>query len=202
MMAPAPLPLVLASASMARRQILSGAGAAFTVQTSGVDEEAIKTAMLAKGATPKAIAEALACAKAQALSETTSGLVIGADQTLDLEGQLFDKASSLDEAASQLRRLRGKTHQLHSAVVLAKDGVPVWQEVVTASLTMRAFTELFLEGYLQRQGEKILSCVGCYQLESEGVQLFEQIDGDYFTILGLPLTGLLQQLRLYGILDQ
>ncbi len=194
--------LILASGSMARRQILTGAGVRFGVDPADIDEEALKQDLLAKGQTPRVIAQALAQAKAIARSSQTPGLVIGADQTLDLDGILFNKAATMAEAEASLRQLRGKTHQLHSATVLARDGEPVWQEVVTASLTMREFSDQFLAAYLQDQGPAILSCVGGYQLEAQGVQLFEQIEGDYFTILGLPLSGLLAQLRLYGVLDE
>lgn len=194
--------LILASGSIARRQILAGAGVPFEVMPADVDEETLKDDLLAKGQTPKAIAQALALAKAVARSKQSAGLVIGADQTLDLNGALFNKAATMADAEASLRLLRGKRHHLHSATVLALDGEPVWQEVVTASLTMRSFSDRFLTTYLERQGSSILSCVGGYQLESLGVQLFEQIDGDYFTILGLPLSGLLAQLRQYGILDE
>jgi septum formation protein len=194
--------LILASGSMARRQILNGAGVPFEVLPADVDEETLKANLLAGGHTPRAIAQALAWAKAEARSKQTTGLVIGADQTLELDGVLFNKAATMAEAEANLRLLRGKTHQLHSATALARDGELVWQEVVTASLTMRDFSELFLTRYLQQQGPTILSCVGGYQIESHGVQLFEQIEGDYFTILGLPLSGLLGQLRRHGILDQ
>lgn len=197
----APL-LILASGSAARRQILSGAGVPFVVQPADIDEEALKDGLLAEFKPPKAIAQALARAKAVARSNRTQGLVIGADQTLDLNGTLFSKASTIAEAEATLRLLRGKTHQLHSATVLALNGQWVWQEVVTASLTMRDFSDRFLTRYLEQQGPAILSSVGGYQLESQGVQLFDHIEGDYFTILGLPLSGLLAQLRQYGILDQ
>jgi septum formation protein len=195
-------PLILASGSAARRQILTGAGVPFVVQPADIDEEILKEALLAKGQPPIDIAQALACAKAVARSKQTPGLVIGADQTLDLNGTLFNKAASLADAESSLRLLRGKTHQLHSATALALNGQLVWQEVVSASLTMRDFSDRFLSRYLEQQGPAILSCVGGYQLESHGVQLFEQIEGDYFTILGLPLSGLLAQLRQWGVLDQ
>ena len=194
--------LILASGSAARRQILTGAGVPFSVQPADIDEEVLKEEFLAKGEPPIAIAQALAAAKALARSKQTPGLVIGADQTLDLHGTLFNKAATLAEAEASLRLLRGKTHQLHSATALALNGQLVWQEVVSARLTMRDFSDRFLSRYLEQQGRAILSCVGCYQLESRGVQLFEQIDGDYFTILGLPLSGLLAQLRHHGILEQ
>jgi septum formation protein len=195
-------PLILASGSAARRQILTGAGVPFLVHPANIDEKVLKEDLLAKGQPPIAIAPALARAKALARSKQTPGLVIGADQTLDLDGTLFNKAATMAEAEASLRLLRGKTHQLHSATALALSGQLVWQEVVSASLTMRDFSDQFLSRYLEQQGPAILSCVGGYQLEAHGVQLFEQIDGDYFTILGLPLSGLLAQLRQYGILDQ
>jgi septum formation protein len=181
---------------------LTGAGVPFSVQPADIDEEVLKEDLLAKGHHPIAIAQALAGAKALARSKQTPGLVIGADQTLDLAGKLFNKAATLVEAEASLRLLRGKTHQLHSATALALNGQLVWQEVVSASLTMRDFSDRFLRRYLEQQGPAILSCVGCYQLESQGAQLFEHIEGDYFTILGLPLSGLLAQLRQFGILDQ
>jgi septum formation protein len=193
-------PLILASGSSARRQILTSAGLAFTVQTAGVDEGRAKTAMLAEGASPHDIADALAELKALGVSLKAQGLVIGADQTLDLDGVLMDKAENLAQAATALRALRGRTHRLHSAVVLARDGEVIWRQVQSASLTMRPFTDAFLATYLDRHGQAVLPCVGCYRLESEGVQLFDRIDGDYFTILGLPIVGLLHVLRGQGLL--
>jgi len=124
--------------------------------------------------------------------------VIGSDQTLDLDGELYDKAESVDAARDRLKLLRGKTHKLHSAVVVAKEGTPIWREVVTASLTMRAFSDAFLEDYLASEGAHALGSVGCYRLEGPGAQLFSKIEGDYFAILGLPLMGLLDLLRRHG----
>ena len=193
-------PVTLASRSSARAAVLAGAGVVFETVGAGVDEAAVKDALLAKGATPRDVAQALAELKAVTASRDRPGLVIGADQTLDLGGRLFDKAESLDEARARLMELRGKTHQLHSAVVAAMDGVPIWREVPAATLSMRPFSDAFLDGYLARHGEAILSSVGCYRLEDEGVQLFDRIDGDYFTILGLPLMGLLDLLRRHGAL--
>lgn len=193
--------LVLASKSAARSQVLTGAGVVFETAGAGVDEAAVKAGLLAERATPREVADALAELKAVKVSRNRPGaLVIGADQTLDLRGQLFDKAETVAEARERLKLLRGKTHKLHSAVVIARDGQAIWRDVPAARLTMRDFSDAFLEDYLARKGEQILSSVGCYQLEDEGVQLFSRIDGDYFTILGLPLMGLLDFLRLNGVL--
>lgn len=193
--------LVLASTSVARRQVLAGAGVRFEMARSGVDEDAAKRELLAAGANPKQVAEALAERKAVAVSELRGQAVIGADQTLDLAGRLHDKVANLDEARQRLRELRGRQHQLHSAVVVAEQGKPVWRETVSATLTMRDFSDAFLEDYLATEGEEALGSVGCYRLEGPGVQLFSAIEGDYFAILGLPLMGLLDFLRQRGILQ-
>ncbi|MEW5685701.1 MAG: nucleoside triphosphate pyrophosphatase [Pseudomonadota bacterium] len=194
--------VILASKSTARRAVLDGAAVPYEVLVAGVDEDAVKTSLLAEGATPRDIADALAELKALRISTGRTGFVIGADQTLDLDGQLYDKAESLDAARERLRILRGKTHKLHSAVVVAKDGAPIWREVVTARLTMRDFSDAFLEAYLRTEGEASLGSVGCYRLEGPGAQLFSKIEGDYFAILGLPLLGLLDLLRRHGELPE
>ena len=192
--------LTLASTSSARRAVLEGAGVTFEAVRPGVDEDAAKAQLLAKGAGPRNVAEALAEQKAVAVSKDRTGLVIGADQTLELDGRLYDKAGNLATARARLVELRGKAHQLHSAVAVAEGGRPVWAETVTATLTMRAFSDAFLDDYLAREGAAALGSVGCYRLEGMGVQLFADIDGDYFTILGLPLMGLLELLRARGVL--
>ncbi len=192
--------VTLASKSAARQAVLKAAGVTFETASAGVDEAAVKDGLLAEGATPREVADALAELKAVRASHGRPGLVIGADQTLDLEGRLFDKAETMEEARERLAILRGKVHKLHSAVVVAKDGVPIWREVPAATLSMRPFSDEFLDGYLERGGSSLLSSVGCYRLEDEGVQLFDRIDGDYFTILGLPLMGLLDLLRRHGVL--
>ena len=190
--------VILASKSAARRAVLDGAGVAYEALVAGVDEDAVKIEMLAAGAGPREVAEALAELKAVQVSKNRPGLVIGADQTLDLDGKLYDKAPDLYVAWQRLSLLRGKTHKLHSAVVVAKDGRPIWREVVTATLTMRDFSDAFLEAYLAAEGEAALGSVGCYRLEGLGAQLFSKIEGDYFAILGLPLMGLLDLLRRHG----
>lgn len=192
--------VILASKSAARRAVLTGAGVAFEAVVAGVDEDAVKTALLAKGASPRDVADALAEIKALKVSARRPGLVIGSDQTLEFEGALHDKAVTLAEAGDRLRAMRGKPHQLHSAVVVAQDGVPIWRETVSARLTMRDFSDGFLDDYLAAEGEALLGSVGCYRLEALGAQLFSKIEGDYFTILGLPLMGLLDLLRRHGVL--
>ena len=192
--------VVLASKSVSRSALLAGAGVAFETRAAGVDEDAAKDALLGEGATPREVADALAELKALRVSSGTPGLVIGADQTLDLGGRLIDKASSLQDARSRLLELRGRPHKLHSAVVVARDGEAIWREVKSATLWVRPFSDAFLDDYLQTEGETLLGSVGCYRLEGPGVQLFERIEGDYFTILGLPMLGLLDFLRLHGAL--
>ena len=194
-------PVVLASQSAARAQLLRAAGVQFITQSAGVDESAVKQALLAEGHGPRDIADALAEAKAVKVSRRAPGLVIGADQTLDLDGALFDKAQSLDAAREQIKSLRGKTHKLHSAAVIARDGVAVWRALSSPALTMRPFSDAYLDAYLARNPEAALDCVGGYELEGEGVQLFSQIEGDYFAVLGLPLLAVLDYLRLQGALQ-
>jgi septum formation protein len=192
--------IILASKSAARRAVLTGADVPFEVMVAGVDEDAVKTSMLAEGTTARDVADALAEIKALKVSQGQPGFVIGSDQTLEFEGRLYDKVTSLEAAAERLKAMRGKPHKLHSAVVVAKDGAPIWREVVTATLTMRDFSDDFLEAYLLADGEEALGSVGCYRLEGPGAQLFSKIEGDYFAILGLPLLGLLDLLRRHGAL--
>lgn len=194
--------IVLASKSAARTSVLSAAGVPFETAVAGVDERAVKAGLLAEGHGPRDVADALAELKAVKISRSRPGdLVIGADQTLDLDGALYDKVETMAEARERLQLLRGKTHKLHSAVVVARDGQAIWREVPGARLTMRNVSDAFIDGYLASRGDDILGSVGCYQLENEGVQLFSRIEGDYFTILGLPLMGLFDFLRLHGALE-
>jgi len=195
-----PLRVVLASRSAARRALLEGAGVPFEAVSAALDEEAAKAGLAEQGLGPRAMAEALAAAKAVETSRTVDGLVIGADQTLELDGELVSKAASIAEARTRLMQMRGRRHHLHSAVAAAEGGALVWAEVETATLTVRAFSQAFLDRYLARNADAALASVGGYQLEGEGVQLFERIDGDYFTILGLPLPPLLKVLRERGVL--
>lgn len=192
--------IILASQSLARSQLLAGAGVMFDKIVSGVDEDLIKARIQGEGGSPRAVAQALADVKAVTVSHHQPGLVIGADQTLEFEGVLYDKAPSLEAARARLLALRGKPHHLHSAVTLAQDGEVLWSETASATLTMRDFSEPFLDAYLEVEGEGLLGSVGCYRLEGPGAQLFADIEGDYFAILGLPLLGVLDQLRQRGAL--
>lgn len=192
--------LILASKSAARRAMLAGAGATFRAVSADVDEGALKAGLLAKGADPAGVALALAQAKAEAASREHEGLVLGSDQTLELDGALIDKAGSLDEARARLAAFRAKGHVLHSAAALAVDGETVWSVVDSARMRVRDFSDAFLDAYLAAEGEAILSSVGCYRLEGLGAQLFERVDGDYFTVLGMPLWPVLAELRTREVL--
>ena len=191
--------VILASTSASRRALLQGAGVSFTARSPGVDEEAAKAAFLGEGMGPRDIADALAELKSARI-RVEGALVIGADQTLDFNGELIDKPESVEQARERLKRLRGQPHKLHSGVVVSLNGEPIWREVKSATLWMRPFSDEFLEDYLAREGERVLSSVGCYRLEGIGVQLFSRIEGDYFTILGLPMLGVLDLLRRHGAL--
>jgi septum formation protein len=183
--------------------MLDAAGLTFAVAPADVDERAIRETLQAdeSGIEPADVAEVLARAKAETISrQHLNALVIGADQVLALDDEIFEKPADLAGARRHLQKLRGRTHQLHSAVVLAANGEVVWTQVDTASLTMHAFSADFLETYLTLAGTVICDSVGAYQLESQGVQLFERIEGDYFTILGLPLLPLLAELRVRKVI--
>jgi septum formation protein len=191
--------IVLASKSAPRAALLAGAGVAFETQGSGVDEEPLKVGWLAEGAAPRVIARRLAAAKAQAVSRLApDALVIGADQTLELDGALYDKVDSLAAARERLLLLRGREHELHSALVVARAGRVIWRFCESPKLTFRAFSDAWLDDYLARVGDALLGSVGCYMYEAEGAQLVERIYGDYFAVLGLPLLPLLQALRQGG----
>lgn len=192
--------VILASTSSARRALLTAAGVPYSALSPGVDEDAAKASLAAEGLTPRDMADALAELKALRVSNRRPGLVIGADQTLDLDGVTLDKAPSIEAARERLLALRGRSHKLHSAVVVASDGQPIWREIITAKLTMRPFSDAFLDDYMARAGEALTGAAGAYYLEDLGAQLFERIEGDYFAILGLPLIGLLDLLRRYGVL--
>ncbi len=197
------MPLILASGSETRRDMLVNAGVAIEVIKPRVDEEMMRDALLADDESPRDIADTLAEMKARRVSEKHPGrLVLGCDQVLDLKGRLFSKVCDIEEARAQLMELRGKRHSLLSAAVLYEDGKPIWRHVGQARLTMRVFTDAFLDDYLSRNFEDVRHCVGCYKLEAEGVRLFSQVEGNHFTVLGLPLIELLNYLTLKGELQQ
>ncbi|WP_018182206.1 Maf family protein [Kaistia granuli] len=191
--------LILASTSSTRIALLRNAGLTFEALSPGVDERALEAPLLSAGATPTEIALALARAKALAIA-APGRLVLGGDQVLDLDGQRFVKPADRAAAAAQIAALAGRTHRLRTAVVLAEDSEIVWEHVSTASLTMRPLTEAAIEHYLDEAGETALWSVGAYLLEGVGIQLFSVIEGDYFSILGLPLLPLLAELRRRGVL--
>jgi septum formation protein len=193
---------VLASASPARAKILQSAGVAFEIIPAQFDEEALKAALLAKGKRPEEIARELAAAKALAVSRGRSDVVIGADQTLDLDGELVSKANHLDEARDCLLRLRGRSHRLHSGAAIARGGEIKWRYVASVNLKMRRFSDSFLETYLARCGDELPGSLGCYHFEGFGAQLFERVVGDYHAILGLPLIRLLSALRSEGVVEE
>ncbi len=193
-------PLILASGSKTRQALLKNAGMQFTAAPADVDERAIEDGLPSDERDPVSVARHLALAKAIEVSQRNPGAyVIGCDQTMSLGDRIFHKASSREEARQTLKTLRGKAHFLNSAVCLVRDGDPVWSEVSRACMQVRDFSDAFLDDYLERNGDAVLSSVGCYQLEGEGIQLFDVIAGDYFTILGLPLLPLLAALRDFGI---
>ena len=193
--------VVLASASAARAALLQGAGVAVAVEAAAIDEAEVKASLRAAGAAAAEVAESLAELKAQRIARRHPGaLVIGADQVLDCDGTLFDKPTDAADARRQLLLLRGRRHELVSAAVVVRDGVRLWHHVGRATLTMRRFSDAFLDDYLDAAGDAVLASVGAYQVEGVGAQLFARIDGDYFTILGLPLLPVLDFLREQGVL--
>lgn len=198
-----PQKLVLASSSGIRRQMLENAGVSFEVSLPRVDEDAVRQSLLAEAASPRDIADALAELKARKVStRMPEALVLGCDQVLSFDGQIMAKPVSRDDAEQQLRQLRGARHQLLSAAVIYEDGQPIWRFVGTVRLQMRDFSDSFLTTYLDRNWPDISNSVGGYKLESEGVRLFTRVDGDYFTVLGMPLLEILSYLTLRGNLQQ
>ena len=194
--------IILASGSASRRSLLAGAGVQAQSIKPNVDEEAAKRAMRDDGLSVSNQAMQLAEMKAVKVSSQVGGLVIGGDQMLNLEGEAFDKPINLDGAEKHLRKLSGKTHTLETAIVIAENGVPIWRHLARPSLTVRTLSDRFIKQYIQSCGPPLLTTVGAYQLEGLGAQIFSKIDGDYFSILGLPLLPLLDYLRIRGVLEQ
>jgi len=194
--------LILASKSRARAAVLRSAGLDFVQIVANVDEETIRDSMRSEGASVTQQVDLLAETKAMKVSQAHRGVALGADQMLDLDGEAFDKPRTLDEARDHLRRLRGRTHVLQTSIVACVEGSAVWRHLAQPRLRMRNFTDAFLDGYLADSGETLLGSVGAYQIEGRGAQLFDRIDGDYFSILGLPLLPLLGWLRDRGTLAQ
>ena len=192
--------IVLASGSASRRALLAGAGVEAESVKPNVDEDAAKAVMRADGLSVRDQAMQLAELKAIKVSRARSGLVIGGDQMLNLDGEAFDKPPTLAAAKQHLQKLSGKSHHLETAIVIAEDGAPVWRFLARPKLTVRTLSVEFIERYVATCGESLLSTVGAYQLEGQGAQIFTQIEGDYFSILGLPLLPLLDYLRVRGVL--
>ncbi|MBY3443460.1 Maf-like protein [Rhizobium laguerreae] len=194
--------LILASSSPFRRMLMENAGLSFEAHAARIDERAVEAPLEKAGAKPDAVALVLARAKAEEVSSRfPKSLVIGSDQTMSLGDNVFHKPTNLADAARHLQVLSGVTHRLNSAVAIVSDGVVLWEHLAHAELTMRPLTMDFISRHLARVGERALSSVGAYQLEGEGIQLFEKIEGDYFTILGLPMLPLLKKMRELGAID-
>jgi septum formation protein len=195
-------PLVLASASAVRRKLLDNAGLDYICDPAAIDEHEIKEALLKERATPMRVAETLAELKAQRVAVRHPGcIVIGADQVLDCEGVLYDKPTDIARARADLLALRGKVHALVTSVVVVRDGGRLWHHIDHSMLTMRWFGDDFLNRYLDQTSESVCESVGAYKIEARGAQLFEKIEGDYFSILGLPLLPLLDFLRNQGVVS-
>jgi septum formation protein len=196
-------PLVLASASAARFSLLVGAGIPVERRPAEIDERVIEQPLMAAGASPADVALALAAEKALAVSRShPDRWVLGADQTLACEGKRFSKPASRDAAREQLRQLAGRSHALHAALAIARDGAIRWQHVETATLTMRPLREEMLASYLDAAGDKVLSSVGAYQLEGLGVHLMAEVRGEHSTVLGLPLIPFLAGGRALGVIAE
>lgn len=194
--------LLLASNSASRKAMLGAAGVPFTAEASGADEDAMKAALAARGTSPRDTADALAELKAVKVSlRRPDRLVLGSDSIVALaDGSLLDKPETREQARAHLQAMAGGTHRIISAAVIAEGGRPVWRHVEIAKLHVRPLSDAFLDAYLDAEWPAIAGCVGCFRIEGPGVQLFRRIDGDYFTILGMPLLAVLDYLRTRGMM--
>lgn len=196
-------PIILASASSARRQMLAQAGITFKTRVARIDEESVKSSLMAEKALPKDIADTLAEMKAaRVASQNPGAVVIGSDQVLDLDGLVLSKPVNLAQARAQLVQLRNRQHKLISAAVIYQNNIPIWRHAGETTLWMRDFSDLYLDQYLERTGAELFQTVGGYKLESEGVRLFSRIQGDYFNVLGMPLVEILNYLSASGIIEE
>jgi septum formation protein len=197
------VPVILASGSEIRATLLRNAGVPFRVEIARVDEDAIKQALLAEGAPPRDIADALAEAKARKVSaKFPDAMVIGCDQVLDFDGDLLSKPRTPEDAVKQLLKMRGKRHSLLSAAVIYQGVEPIWRNIGHVRMRMRMSSDAYIKDYVARNWDSIRHAVGAYKLEEEGVRLFVTIDGDYFNVLGMPLLELLNYLATKGVIAQ
>lgn len=195
--------LILASGSPFRKQLMEAAGLTFDAEPARIDEREIEAPLILSGAAPDVVAAALAKAKAKDVANrNTQAYVIGSDQVMSMDGRLFHKCTSVEMAREQLWSMRGKTHRLSSAISIVRQGEEVWNHVSIADLTFRDFTETFLDSYIANAGSKVLLTVGAYSYEGLGQQLFEKVEGDFFTIIGLPMLPLLAALRDLAIIPR
>ena len=194
--------VILASGSASRRALLENAGVSAQCIKPLVDEDSAKHALRAENMSVRDQAMHLAELKAVKVSREHPGLVIGGDQMLNLDEEAFDKPHTLEAAKDHLRKLSCKTHRLETALVVCEDGVPVWRHLARPKLQVRTLSDAFIDRYVEKVGDPLLATVGAYQLEGLGAQIFTQIEGDYFSILGLPLLPLLDYLRVRGVLQR
>jgi len=191
--------LTLASASSIRAHLLRAAGLTIDIQPARIDEESLRDSLLLEGASPRDIADALAESKAlKVANKHPQAMVLGCDQLLELDGALFEKPQTQQDARHHLTRLSGKTHRLFTAAVLYKDGEPIWRYCAVPRLSMRTLSASFIDSYVDQNWDSIQHCVGCYQIEGIGLRLFDRIEGDLFAIQGLPMLELLTTLTRRG----
>lgn len=195
--------LILASGSPFRKQLMEAAGLTFDAESARIDEREIEAPLVKAGASPEQVAGALAKAKAlDVAGRNPQTLVIGSDQVMSMDDRLFHKCTSVDMAREQLRSMRGRTHRLSSAISIAQDGEEIWNHVAVADMTFRNFSDSYLDIYIKEAGPKVLLTVGAYSYEGLGQQLFEKVEGDFFTIIGLPMLPLLAALRDLSIIPR